>query len=331
MNDLPPRSLAENMLVMQCCGLVILVTFIFYSIESIKKIDHLEISVLFIHFGTLEVVMSQAGQGAAQGEQGQDQDCSGQQVSPPLPSMVEENGNQNGPAKVHPSAPADDPEVLEMPKKGTEDTKALEMPKKGTDETKATNPPEMPRKQSDETIFEDATELCLPTHCRSLVASMLSCAFMFVGLLTLTFAEVGLPNGEGEMGFLLRFAGGAFLFYIPMVMIAKTPERNYYIWAIQPGQPLHVAYPDSEVDSWSTCRRIRRSYLMPCMCHTLSLLTLALLIRIPFGLVGTVLMFPMAGILCSPIHHTMYQLLGPPIFCKCYVCMMAPWTVALPD
>ena len=275
----------------------------------------------FIQFGTLDVVMSQAVEGTAQGDrQGQQgTGSSGQQVSPPLPGALETGNHQNVPAKVRPAVPDEDPQLLEMPKTGSDETKLPEMRKTG----------------SDETIFEDATELCLPTHCRSLVASMLSCAFMFVGLLTLTFAEVGLPNAQGEMGFLLRFAGGAFLFYIPMIMIAKTPERNYYVWAIQPGQPLHVAYPD-EGHSRSTCRRIRRSYLMPCMCHTLSLLALALLIRIPFldepeDHLGTVLIFPMAGVLCAPIHLTMYRLLGPPISCKYYVFMMAPWTVAQPD
>ena len=76
---------------------------------------------------------------------------------------------------------------------------------------------------------------------------------------------------------------------------------------------------------------------MPCMCHMLSLLAFALLIRIPFGLdepedhLGTVLIFSVGGVLSAAVHLTLYQLLGPPISCKCYVFMMAPWTVTQPD
>jgi len=252
--------------------------------------------------------MSQAGEGMAQGDQqghpGRGGD-SGPQVSPPLPGTLENCEQLNVPAKVRPTLPAQDPELLQ-PKKGTERS------------------------------YTDSTELCRPTHCRSLVASMLSSAFMSVGLLTLGFAE-GPHDVQGEMGLLLRFAGGAFLFYIPIIMTAGTLERNYYVWAIQPGEPLHVAYPDPKgQNSLSNCRRIRQSYLMPCMCHMLSLLVFALLIRIPFGLdepedhLGTVLTYSVGGVLSAAVHLTLYQLLGPPISCKSYVFMMAPWTGLIP-
>jgi len=57
---------------------------------------------------------------------------------------------------------------------------------------------------------------------RTLLSSLLASIFMFMGLLAFSFSELGLPGLPLEFGpqLLLRVAGWAFMFYLPIFVVS---------------------------------------------------------------------------------------------------------------
>lgn len=61
------------------------------------------------------------------------------------------------------------------------------------------------------------------TFLRTLLSSLLASIFMFMGLLAFSFSELGLPGLPLEFGrsqLLLRVAGWAFMFYLPIFVVS---------------------------------------------------------------------------------------------------------------
>eukprot|EP00435_Cladocopium_sp_Y103_P055590 s1133_g18.t1 len=150
---------------------------------------------------------------------------------------------------------------------------------------------------------------------RTLLSSLLASIFMFLGLLAFSFSELGVPLELGPSlvlqkstaTLLLRVAGWAFIFYLPIFVISAPLVRNYAMWALRPEQHLSDAWPDSAE------KGPRRRLLRDGKDH--------------FGMFPV---FVLGNVLSLPTGILLVSRLGPAVLAKKYAMMTAPSCVFFP-
>ncbi|CAK9037882.1 Uncharacterized protein SCF082_LOCUS22361 [Durusdinium trenchii] len=174
--------------------------------------------------------------------------------------------------------------------------------------------------------------LCLPTPRHTFFSSLLMSCFIFIGLLALSAAEVGLlglPKWPW-ITLVLRVVGWAFLFYIPIHLIAVPFTRNFVLWALEPGESL------SEVGlSERPARCQKRATLLPYATHACWILVYALVICISIGEenlghFGFIPIYALGNVLMMPVGIFFTLLLAPPTVSRRYAFRIGPATILFP-
>lgn len=176
-------------------------------------------------------------------------------------------------------------------------------------------------------------KLCLPSARWTLLSSLLASIFMFMGLLAFSFSELGLPGLPLEFGpqLLLRVAGWAFMFYLPIFVVSAPLVRNYAMWALRPEQALSDAWPDSA--ERGRLRRLLRCCGVPLALNVSWATIWTLLICVPvrdgdhFGMFPV---FVLGNVLSLPTGILLVSRLGPAVLSKHYALMTAPSCVFFP-
>eukprot|EP00435_Cladocopium_sp_Y103_P060650 s118_g22.t1 len=227
---------------------------------------------------------------------------------------VEQSTGVGAPERRRPAGPHGDPVKLKT-----------EEPTLKTEEPTATRKTETEGSRDG----PSTPELCLPTKRGTGLSSIVSAVFMFVGLLTFGVAELGSPNAPDSLVPLLwRFVAAAFLFYVPVILIAATVDKKYMFWGLQPFD-LNLE-PAETRRSWY--RQIFYRILVCSLEHVVGILILAALVVVPVhgNYLGLVPIFGFGYVLWAPVAVLSALLSGRHILSKGYVLSVYPWIGFLP-
>jgi len=174
-------------------------------------------------------------------------------------------------------------------------------------------------------------KLCKPSVWNTFLASLVSTALVFVGLIVLGTSELGIQNFHKEIWstLALRCIGWSFLFYIPIHAASVPFLRNFLLWSLQPGQHLKQAFAYQEGDQDPT----KKAGLFPYVVHGCWLFIHASFICLPLGEeghFGLVFIFALANLFMAPVGILSSTVLAPPTISKSYAFRMGPLTVIFP-
>ena len=175
-------------------------------------------------------------------------------------------------------------------------------------------------------------KLCLPTVRGTFLASLLSSSFIFVGLITLSASEIGIPGFPKKVWstLLLRYLGWLFVFYIPIHFMSVPILRNLVLWSLQPGQNLRQALKYMEEgDQWEA----RRAALFPYLVHACWLSAYAFVICVNVGEeehFGILPIYGLGNILMFPLGAMISLLLAPPTVSNSYAFKIGPSAILFP-
>lgn len=173
--------------------------------------------------------------------------------------------------------------------------------------------------------------LCLPTVRGTLLSTLLSSCSIFLGLMALGGAEVGLA-GIGKLvpiTMLLRCLGWGLLFYIPVHLVSMPVLRNYVIWAVLPGEQLTKEH--SYAEERHRCHKGAR--FLPYVLHACWISAYVLIICLHVGEEGHFGMLPIYGLgnlLMMPLGVSLCLMLAPPTVSKSYAFKIGPATILFP-
>ena len=174
-------------------------------------------------------------------------------------------------------------------------------------------------------------KLCLPTVRGTLFSTLLSSCSIFLGLLALGGAEVGVA-GVGKLvpiTMFLRCLGWGLLFYIPIHLVSMPVLRNYVIWAIQPGEQLTKEHSYAE----ERHRCYRGARFLPYVLHACWISAYVLIICLQLGEEGYFGMLPIYGLgnlLMMPLGVSLCLILAPPTVSRSYAFKIGPATILFP-
>lgn len=176
--------------------------------------------------------------------------------------------------------------------------------------------------------------LCLPTVRGTVLSSLLSSTFIFIGLLALSAAEHGLhgfPRADW-LTLVLRYLGWAFLFYIPIHIMSVPFLRNFLLWSLQPGDSLRDALAHGKGEDYPVCLG-RRAAFFPYFVHTCWLSVYAVLIFVSIGeegYFGLVPIFGLGNIFMVPVGTCASMLFAPPLVSRSYPFKVGPSAILFP-
>eukprot|EP00435_Cladocopium_sp_Y103_P036369 s214_g9.t1 len=176
--------------------------------------------------------------------------------------------------------------------------------------------------------------LCLPTLRGTVLSSLLSTTFIFIGLLALSAAELGLPGFPRTAWFtlVLRYLGWAFLFYIPVHFMSVPFLRNFLLWSLQPGDSIRDALAHGKGEDTPQCLG-RRAAFFPYFVHTCWLSVYAILIFVSIGeegYFGLVPVFGLGNIFMVPVGTCASILFAPPLVRRSYPFKVGPSAILFP-
>lgn len=176
--------------------------------------------------------------------------------------------------------------------------------------------------------------LCLPTVRGTVLSSLLSSTFIFIGLLALSAAEHGLHGfpRTAWLTLVLRYLGWAFLFYIPIHFMSVPFVRNFLLWSLQPGDSLRDALAHGKGEDYPVCLG-RRAAFFPYFVHTCWLSVYAILIFVSIGeegYFGLVPIFGLGNIFMVPVGTCASMLFAPPLVSRSYPFKVGPSAILFP-
>ena len=176
-------------------------------------------------------------------------------------------------------------------------------------------------------------KLCLPTVRGTFLASLLSSSFIFVGLITLSASELGIPGFPKKVWstLLLRYLGWLFVFYVPIHFMSVPILRNLVLWSLQTGQNLRQALKyREEGDRWGA----QRAALFPYLVHACWLSAYAFVICVNVGQAeehfGILPIYGLGNILMFPLGAMISLLLAPPTVSNSYAFKIGPSAILFP-